>query len=156
MRVPKIRIRTWMIVVAVVGLGCSQIANNPSIGIILAGPLIGSPLIGLRMRNRLHGFLVGGIVGSLAETGLLVFFREPMTRFIALVIGPARTVDAPWPLANVAVGFMVGLAFGVAYLMRAAIVSPAYIVDSSAMRIKEAPKIDPEWGANADLADHPR
>jgi hypothetical protein len=80
---------------------------------LLLGPLIGSPLIGILTREPLLGLLFGGIVGALVESGLLVIFGNTE----GLPPGLGREFVGDWLVLNVFAGLVVGLTFGVLYVL---------------------------------------
>jgi hypothetical protein len=121
---PRVHLRTLMIAVAVAGLECWVLVNFPSVGVVLAGPLIGSPLMGLLLpRDRVIGFLGGGVAGGMVETVLIVIFVEAFTDLKASGLAPGWGDYGFWFLFNALAGFLVGLTFVSLYVARIEIAS---------------------------------
>jgi hypothetical protein len=130
MQLPRFRIRTLMIAVAVVGFEFWLLRESILGGLVL-GPLIGATLAGFHSRYRVDdfdrplGLVFGSVMGGVGGAVMVT---------IGVIGSPSITVPAEIPLwflfcaallANVVVGLLLGMALGLLDILRATIVGPS-------------------------------
>lgn len=135
MRLPRFRLQTLTIVVAVAAIESWILATYSILGLLLLGPLIGAALGRLLSRDLLVGYLGGGVTGGVVAAVMCVIFMEIVVdlRFLrSLGLGPDWEDYVFWLVMSSFAGFCVGLTFLSLDAFRSWAIGDSRIVEESA------------------------
>ncbi|SIO29942.1 hypothetical protein SAMN05444166_3598 [Singulisphaera sp. GP187] len=125
MGIPRFQIRTLMIVVVIAGFECWTLVNFPAMGAFILGPLIGSFLMRLCVRDLVVGSLCGGVVGGVCEVVFFGVLLESDEHLKSNGLSPGWDLYCAWLFMAAFVGMLVGLTSLSLEVLRSAIIEKA-------------------------------